>query len=351
MSDVVEIVSRLRDAIIVLDEKMAVSDWLGAAERLFGWSADEICGNDINAKLEPRDGNGSECAIGAGPREHKIKTTKGTPEHEYLVKTKSGNDVWVGIACSFERDGDGKVWRTIAVARDITRRKRIDLAKSEVISAVSHELRSPLTSVKGFTSTLLNKWDKFDDETKKHLLFTINSDADRVTRLINELLDVSRLEAGRLQLRRQMLDIPAIAQRVVDRIQPRAEKHTLKTDFSGDFPQVYADPDKIEQVLTNLVENAVKYTEDGEVIVAGEAEESQVTISVTDHGEGIPVDQRHQVFGKFFRRGERAGNPTGTGLGLYISKGLLEAHGGRVWVDESPEGGAVFSFTLPRTEP
>jgi signal transduction histidine kinase len=237
----------------------------------------------------------------------------------------------------------------VAVARDITRRKRVDLAKSETISAVSHELRSPLTSVKGFTATLLSKWDRLDDETKKHLLFTIDTDADRVTRLIGELLDVSRLEAGRLHLQRQMVCIVDVAREVVERVGHLSSKHMIGMDFPDAFPEVYADPDKIQQVLTNLVENAVKYTAGGRVDVTGSYADGTVQVAVSDEGEGIPAEHRHQVFGKFFRR--IGGSPTGTGLGLYITKGLIEAHGGHIWVDEAPGGGAVFAFTLPVATP
>lgn len=347
MSSSEAILERIREAVIVLGPDKRVVEWRGAARRLFGWSREEIVGEGIEERLRPTDANGNPACIGpCGPRAL-LRIARGTPEHEMLATTKDGGTIWIGVTCSFDRGGDGRVVRTVAVARDISRRKSVDLAKSEVISAVSHELRSPLTSVKGFTSTLLNKWDRFDDETKKQLLFTINTDADRVTRLIGELLDVSRLEAGRLQLRRQMVQIATIAGRVVERIQPRADKHILRTQFANGFPEVFADADKVEQVLTNLVENAVKYTEEGEVTVSGTVEDAYVRISVADQGEGIPADQRMQVFGKFFRRGARTDSPTGTGLGLYISKGLIEAHGGRIWVDEGQDGGAVFSFTLP----
>lgn len=347
MSDLAEIIPRLMEAVIVLDGEKEIVDWLGASERIFGWSADEIKGRDIEELLSPRDSNGNPSCIGAFGSLAKMRAVKAMPEQEVLASTSSGEEVWVGITCTFDRDAEGRIVRTIVVARDISRRKRIDLAKSEVISAVSHELRSPLTSVKGFTSTLLHKWDKFDDDTKKHLLFTINTDADRVTRLIGELLDVSRLEAGRLQLRRQMISPIDIARRVVERIKDRSENHVLVVEIPDDVNEVFADPDKVEQVMTNLVENAVKYTESGTVRVGGSREESLIKLTVSDEGEGIPADHRVQVFGKFFRRGERAGNPTGTGLGLYISKGLVEAHGGRIWVEDNPHGGALFAFTLP----
>jgi hypothetical protein len=343
------VAAQLPDAVVVLDADKHVVEWTGAAPRLFGWSADEMAGADIDERLEPRDANGNTCCFGPANPRRVLRIVKRMPEQEILAKTKAGQDVWVGVTCSFERDGSGRVARVLALARDITRRKRIDLAKSETISAVSHELRSPLTSVKGFTSTLLNKWDRLDEETKKHLLFTIDTDADRVTRLIGELLDVSRLEAGRLHLRRQMILIPQVVRRVVERIRPLSSRHTIEADFPDEFPDVYADPDKVQQVLTNLIENAVKYTPGGRVLVTGSFADSSIQVTVTDEGDGIPREHRHHVFAKFY--GRIGGSPTGTGLGLYISKGLVEAHGGRMWVDEAPGGGALFAFTLPLGTP
>lgn len=339
------IAAQLPDAVVVLDADKRVVGWTGAAPRLFGWSADEMMGVHIDERLGPRDANGNQCCFGPTNPRRVLRSVKRMPEQEVLATTKDGRDVWLGITCGFERDSDGRVSAVVAVARDITRRKRIDLAKSETISAVSHELRSPLTSVKGFTSTLLNKWDRLDDETKKHLLYTIDTDADRVTRLIGELLDVSRLEAGRLHLQRRMVCIVEVVRSVVERVGPLSAKHTIGMDFPETFPEVYADPDKIQQVLTNLVENAVKYTPGGRVDVTGSYSDGVVQVAVADQGEGIPAEHRHQVFGKFFRR--IGGSPTGTGLGLYITKGLVEAHGGHIWVDEAPGGGARFAFTLP----
>jgi PAS domain S-box-containing protein len=347
-----EVVRDLPDAVIVLDSQKKITGWLGAAERLFGWNEQEVLGSDINECLKPRDENGNRGCIGPCEPGRLLSIVKRMPEYEVLTSTKDGGELWVGLSCSFDRGSNGRVGRLVVVARDASKRKRIDLEKSEVISAVSHELRSPLTSVKGFTSTLLNKWDRFDDDTKKHLLATINSDADRVTRLLGELLDVSRIEAGRLQLRRQLLGIDEVAERVVSRIQPQSEEHVLKLNLPPQLPEVFADPDKVEQVLTNVLENAVKYTDRGVVEVTGAADGDHVLVSVADQGEGIPEEQRQSVFGKFFRRlGDRRDNPTGTGLGLYISKGLVEAHGGRMWVDEAPGGGAQFTFTLPTSGP
>lgn len=342
-----EILGRLHEAIVVLDSDKRVLTWRGGAVRMFGWSADEIEGANIDEILKPVDANDNPTCIGPPDPKRVLSIIKGVPEHEVLVTTKNGKRLWLGVTCSFDRNSDRGIERIVVVARDITRRKRVDLAKSEVISAVSHELRSPLTSVKGFVSTLINKWDQLTEEQKKHFLNTIQVDADRVTRLINELLDISRLETGRLQLRKQRVEIQDIARKVMERLTPRAERHTIRMELNGTLPPVMVDPDKVEQVLTNLVENAMKYTDEGTITVGCSLDGEVIRVSVSDEGEGIPAEHLSQVFGKFFRRGERVGSPSGTGLGLYISKGLIEAHGGKIWVEDAEGGGAVFTFTLP----
>mgnify|MGYP003286436508 CR=1 FL=1 len=175
----------------------------------------------------------------------------------------------VDLTASFLRDGRGRVVQTVCVLRDASARHRGDSQRGELISTLAHELRSPLTSVKGFTSTLLHRWERFSDDQKREMLATVNMDADRVTRLIRELLDVSRIDAGRLELRRTEFDLAAMAEGIVGRFDLQHDGHSFQIAFPDDFPRVYADPDKIEQVLTNLVENAVKYSDGGAVTVTG----------------------------------------------------------------------------------
>jgi signal transduction histidine kinase len=240
---------------------------------------------------------------------------------------------------------DGKVERLLVCLRSAGRRQRLDAARSDLVSTVSHEIRSPLTSVKGFTKTMLAKWDRFSDEQKQQMLATVEEDADRVTRLLGELLDVSRIDAGRLQLRRQMVDVAALAQRVLDRFAVADDGDRLVARFPNDLPRLYADPDKLEQIFTNLLENALKYG-DGQVEVSGEVGDEEVRFTVADDGQGIPEGHLGSIFTKFFRRaGERR---SGTGLGLYITRGLVNAHGGHVWAQSAPGQGARFHFTLPR---
>ncbi len=239
----------------------------------------------------------------------------------------------------------GRTGRLVVSLRRAERRQRLDAARSDLVSTVSHELRSPLTSVKGFTKTLLAKWDRFTDEQKRQMLATVNEDADRVTRLLGELLDVSRIDAGRLQLQRHMVDVTAVVHRMVERLRARdSDDERVVTVLPPGLPRLYADPDKVEQIFTNLVENALKYS-DGEVRIGATVLDRSVLFTVADRGAGIPMAHLDHIFTKFFRRpGERR---TGTGLGLFITKGLVEAHGGRIWAESVPDEGARFFVSLP----
>jgi signal transduction histidine kinase len=215
----------------------------------------------------------------------------------------------------------------------------------EVVSTVSHELRSPLTSVKGYTSLLLNRWDRVPDDQKRSMLEQINHDADRVTRLITELLDISRLETGRLVLRRQEVDLPELVASVVDKVRFSHPDLDCTVAFAEGFPRVYADPDKLVQVVTNLVENAAKYASPIGMQIDGSIGETEVAVEVVDRGDGIPHEDLARVFTRFFRR--EIGRPSGSGLGLWISRGLVEAHGGRLTATSIEGQGSVFRFTLP----
>ena len=240
--------------------------------------------------------------------------------------------------------------RIVLSFRSAGRRERVDAARSDLVATVSHEIRSPLTSVKGFTSTMLRKWDRFSDEQKRTMLETINHDADRVTRLLQELLAVSRIDAGRLQLHRQHVDLGAVLIGLAERARHRDEGlgRQIDVDVPDGLPSVLADPDKIEQVFTNLLENALKYAPDSPVRIEASVAAQAVSVVVADDGPGIPVDQTRRIFEKFGRgRGQRR---SGTGLGLYITRGLVVAHGGSITCDSAEGEGARFTVVWPRVE-
>jgi signal transduction histidine kinase len=234
------------------------------------------------------------------------------------------------------------------------------------VSTVAHELRSPLTSVKGFTATLLSKWSRFTDDQKRVMLETVNADADRVTRLITELLDVSRIESGRMEVHRQLVDLPERARRIIEgRVAAGEDPDRFRLEVRDGLPETWLDADKIDQILGNLVENAVRHGAgivtivvepahlDGrDAVRPGQDVPDAAAVSVRDQGEGISPDVAPRVFRQFWRGKPRGSSRSrqhggGTGLGLYIVKGLVEAHGGTIGVRRAPGGGAEFRFIVP----
>lgn len=338
----------LPDAVVVVDQQGYVTYANRATERLARTSREQLYQQPLDEVLPLRDGAGNawwRCSA----RLRQLPGVRRIPARD-LQLVLDTRVVPVELAATFVRDERGRFLEALCVLRDDSARRRGEVTRAELISTLAHELRSPLTSVKGFTSTLLHRWERFPDDQKRFMLATVNDDADRVTRLINELLDVSRIEAGRLELRRRPVELAKIAGDVVHRFALDPDGHTFAISFPGDFPEVYADADKVAQVLTNLVENAVKYSDGGRVTVSGEIVAGSAEIAVRDEGMGIPSDQIPLVFTKFYRRGGR-GAPSGTGLGLYIARGLVEAHGGRISVESEVNRGTEVRFRLPLTGP
>jgi PAS domain S-box-containing protein len=335
----------LPDGVVVVDAEGLVTYANPAAERLARAGRDELAGRPLDDAVPLRDSAGNPWWT-CTERLRRLPGVRRVPVRE-LHLIAGGEPSPVDLTASFLRDGRGRVVQMVCVLRDASARHRGDSQRGELISTLAHELRSPLTSVKGFTSTLLHRWERFSDDQKREMLATVNMDADRVTRLIRELLDVSRIDAGRLELRRTEFDLAAMAEGIVGRFDLQHDGHRFRIAFPEDFPRVYADPDKIEQVLTNLVENAVKYSDGGEISVTGQTTGTEVEVAVRDHGVGIPADQLPLIFTKFYRRAG-SGAPSGTGLGLFIARGLVEAHRGRIWADSAPGQGTTLRFRLPR---
>jgi len=248
--------------------------------------------------------------------------------------------------------GPGPVRRITLTLRSSEQRDRLERSRADLVSTVAHELRSPLTSVKGFTATLLAKWPRFTDDQKRVMLETVNADADRVTRLITELLDVSRIEAGRIEIHRQLVDIPAQARKLIaGRVCAGDPEDKFRLEVARDLPETWLDADKIDQILANLIENAIRHGAGTVTIVVERAQTvgggPGVAVSVRDQGPGIDPEAASRVFRQFWRAKRRGG----AGLGLFIVKGLVEAHGGTITVQQAPGGGADFRFILPAGAP
>lgn len=334
----------LADGLLVADHVGRVVVFNRAASRLTGVPPTAALGRDFRDVLPLRDGDGRDWWKYTDPY-HGLPTRTRQPERALYLP--DGREVLVVAAYVRRPKRAGEVVRLVVGLRDAAHRTRQERSRADLVSTVAHELRSPLTSVKGFTATMLAKWDRFTDDQKRVMLETINADADRVTRLITELLDVSRIESGRLELRRQIVDLPATARKIIaGRVAAGDAEDRFRLVVTGPLPKMWLDPDKIEQILGNLVENAVRHGA-GTVTIVVEPVEGGAAVSVCDEGEGIPPEIAPRVFRQFWR-GKRRG---GTGLGLYIVKGLVEAHGGHITVQRAPGGGAEFRFTVPAGTP
>jgi PAS domain S-box-containing protein len=340
----------LPDGVVVSDEVGRIAVFNRAAGRLTGLDPREVLGKFVFDVLPLKDSDGRDWWVFADPY-HGLATRSRHPERALFLS--DGTEILVSVGYVRERHPANGVPRSTPVKklvlslRGAEQRERIERSRADLVCTVAHELRSPLTSVKGFTATLLAKWGRFTDDQKRVMLETVNADADRVTRLITELLDVSRIESGRMEVQRQLVDIPDRVRKIIaGRAACGEPEDKFRLEVADDLPETWLDADKIDQILVNLIENAVRH---GAGMVTTMVERTQidddeaVVVSVRDQGEGISPEVAPRVFRQFWK-GKRRG---GTGLGLYIVKGLVEAHGGTITVQRAPGGGAEFRFTVP----
>ena len=341
----VELVDLVPDAVLRLDAQRRILQVNRAAAQLTGYAAEQMLGADCQVLLDPRGADGRPVWPDGWHPSARLRSVHALPEQEVTLRRYDTAAVRTFVTGAYQRDRQGVLEGLVLVLRESSKRMHKATSGIEIVSTVSNELRSPLTSVKGYTSLLLTRWERIGDEQKREMLEQVKHDADRVHRLITELLDISRLETDRLVLRRQMIDLVLLVGEVVEKVRFAYPDIEVELRFAGGFPQVYADRDKLEQVLTNLVENACKYASPKGMRIEGGLDGEHAWLAVTDAGEGIPESDLPKVFTKFFRR--ELGRPTGSGLGLWISRGLVEAHGGRLTATSTPGRGTTFRFTLP----
>jgi PAS domain S-box-containing protein len=344
-SSVQALADLLPEGVVIADADGLVTLVSARAARMLGTTQEECVGRPLAEVLALPDQEGQDWFSGNAPYGG-LSTRVGIPEQSWLLP--DGTEVLV--AARIHRPAPDRPVTSVAVTlRSGRGRARLDRERSDLVATVAHELRSPLTGVKGFVQALLNRWDKLNDEQKKLMLATVSSDSDRLSRLIAELLDVARIDTGRLQLYPRPSDVGVLVTRVVDSV-AMSTSRPIELSVDGK-PELVVDPDKFTQVVTNLVENAVRHGEglvhvNVEPIPSAQGELDDVRLEVTDEGEGIPLDLRRRVFTKFWTGGARGGS----GLGLYIVNGLVRAHGGTVTIDDAPGGGARVSTTWPSGE-
>ena len=266
------------------------------------------------------------------------------------LQRSSGISLPVGITYAPLVSEGGNLLNIIATVRDITRFRESEELKSTFISVISHELKTPVALIKGYVGTLRREDANWDREIVKDSLAVIEEEADRLTGLIENLLDASRLQAGGLSISLSDVAINVVADRIANRFQTQSSIHNIVVDFPENFPIVMGDETRLEQVLSNLISNGIKYSpQGGEIRVSGQVRPAQVIVCVSDDGPGVAPEDIPHIFDRFYRSSNAKRTTKGAGLGLYLARAVVEAHGGRIWADPRPGNGARICFSIPRS--
>jgi len=330
------ILANIADGIVAVDREGRVVLWNDAAERITGVRAADAIGHSPAQVLQRTLESGDETERG----------------DRLLSIRRDDDDVWLSLTEAIMRDPAGGVAGRIFAFRDISAEWVVEQMKSDFVTAVSHELRTPLTSIYGFAETLLRQDVLFGKEERRTFLGYIASESERLTTIVDQLLNVARLDTGDLQVNLAPTDVRAVVSDVVQVAQqaPNANGHDFVVDLPREPLDAEADGDKLRQILANLVDNAVKFSpEGGKVVVTARANGEVAEVRVVDEGIGIAEEEQRRIFTKFYRGETMTRNPstTGTGLGLFIAHGLVSAMGGRMWVDSREGAGSSFAFELP----
>ncbi len=343
------IIEASADGVLILDAAHRISVFNRALSRMTNFSADAALGalhDDVIVIAVKRAGlTLSEAEANGWPlRENSAIYVEGD------LRRADGSHIPVGITYAALFDRDDRVVNIIANVRDMTRLREADDLKNTFISVISHELKTPVALIKGYAGTLRREDARWDAHTVRDSAAIIEEEADRLTQLIDNLLDASRLQAGGLKLNISDVALDQLAAHMVEKFSVEAQQHPITLDFPPNFPTVPADATRIEQVLSNLINNAMKYSPAGAPIrITGSATPREVIVTVTDQGIGIPLEEQAHIFERFYRVDDALSRRTqGSGLGLYLAKAVIDAHHGRIWVKSVPGQGSAFSFALPR---
>ncbi len=337
----------LADGLAVVDGAGRIAYWNARAEEFFGLHAVEWQGGEVRelyralARLTPNEQQVMDQFVQAAAHPETMPAVQFqlVNPHARAVEAQ-----WFDL-----QDAGGQPQGYGLLFRDVTREKELDQMKNQLLSIVSHELRTPLASIKGFTTTLLRDDVQWDEATQRDFLKIIEEESDRLGELIDNLLDMSQTEAGALRIDKEALQLRNLVREAQERVARRSDSHWFVVDLPAQLPRVWADPRRIRQVLNNLLENAIKYSPNGgQITITCEVEGDFVVVSVADQGQGIAAEHFGRVFERFFQVDSASTRKSGgIGLGLAIAKGIVEAHGGRIWVESVPGQGSIFRFTLP----
>ncbi|HEY8744885.1 MAG TPA: ATP-binding protein [Chloroflexota bacterium] len=340
------VIEQSTDGIIVCDRERHILSVNAALEHMSGYRRRELVGRRLDEALTMRP---VRSAAGSRLFAEIDAAADADREVDLVLQAKDGTLQQVALVAVVPDDDGAPDGQIILYVRNMTRLRELEELRSTFLSMTSHELQTPVAIIKAYAETLQRKFGD-GDPLLQEALEAIDAETDRLSRLINNLLRVSRLEADSLPVRLVEVELPELAYRVVKRLEARSERHRFIVDFPRTFPTIQADPERIEEVLTNLVDNALKYSPKGGTIrLEGRVTPSTVEVSVSDQGPGIKLSEQSRLFQRFYRvQGDPNRQTTGVGLGLFLVKAIVEAHGGQIWVESEWGQGARFTFSLPR---
>lgn len=338
------------DGMLILGPSKTIERCNPAFARLYGKPSEQIMGQKHNNVIRWKE-------ISHGPTLEQAEaggwplTPTATLYVEGDLLRSDGSTIAVGVTYAPLLTVEGQLLNIIASVRDVSHFRQAEEMQSTFISVISHELKTPVALIKGYVGTLRREDVRWDSKTVLDSLEVIEEEADHLAELIENLLDASRLEAGGLPINSTDLSLPRLAERVAERFRTQTDKHKIVLNFPAEFPIILADEQRISQVLLNLLSNAVKYSpQGGEIFIGGQVRPEHVVLCVQDQGPGIPPGDVPHIFDRFYRAGETARSTKGAGLGLYLTRAILEAHGGSIWVDAQYKDGAKICFSLPRAQ-
>ncbi|MBN1264391.1 MAG: GAF domain-containing protein [Anaerolineales bacterium] len=336
------------DGLFLLNPELQFSRFNLACSRLTGHMEEDVLYQNHAAIIQWKrrePGSSLEEAISTG------WPAKNSPSSIYVegdLIRKDKSLISIGITYAPIFSADESLLSIVANIRDITKFREAEELKSSFISVISHELRTPVALIKGYVGTLRREDAHWDRKTVQDSLAVIEEESDRLAELIDDLLDASRLQSGAPVLNLSEVNLGRLTTRLIERFKTQSGKHTFQSTVTENFAVIIADEERITQVITNLLSNAVKYSPDGgEITLSGRSTSDEYILCVSDHGPGVDPDDIPYIFDRFYRARTAVKKTSGAGLGLYLAKAVIEAHGGHIWVDESYQDGARICFSLP----
>ncbi len=339
------------DGILTVDSALRIIDFNPAMEQLTGWREEEVLGQFYVKVLRPQDRQGKDLGLQDSPILQAFIGNE-VVNREMIICARDGQQFAVSVTASCVRSARDEPMNGILNVHDLTREREQEEQRSTFISVISHELQTPIAIIKGYASTLARADASFDQQVLHTRLVAIEEEADRLNALVGNLLYASRIQANGLQMDIAPLDLEHLVRVMVRRLHAKNPAIHVTTSFPPHLPTVMADRERIEEVIQNLLDNAVKYSSGHtDIAVACYMTGEEVIVSISDHGMGISLREQQHIFERFKRVGEPLSQSTpGAGLGLYICRAIVEAHGGRIWVESTLRQGSTFSFSLPREE-